>query len=220
MFVGHLGAGLAAEAVNRRVNLGVLFGAAMLLAAVLWVLVLAGLERMNIPADHAARHYLTFSFPYSHSLLGAVLWGGGAALVWRAFARGAGAWAGGVIVALTVISHWVLDALAHAPELSPWGGDAPLIGLDLWDHQPWALVVEFAVAIAGLALYWRHARPRPWRGLGVAALVAVAGVFTPLGAFSTQPPPGVLPIASTSLVIIVIFTLLAGFADRTQGSAP
>jgi hypothetical protein len=220
MFVGHLGAGLVAKAANRRINLGVLFGAAMLLDAVLWLAVLAGVERMNIPADYAARHYLTFWFPYSHSLLGAALWGGVAGLIWRAFARGAGAGAGGFIVALTVISHWVLDALVHAPELSLWGLNSPMIGLDLWDHQPWALVVEFAVAIAGLALYWRHARPRPWRGLGVAALVAVAGVFTALGAFPTQPPPGVLPIASTSLVIIVIFTLLAGFADRTQGSAP
>ena len=58
---------------------------------------------------------------------------------------------GAVIVALTVISHWVLDALVHVPELSLWGIGSPLFGLDLWDHQPWALALEFAIALADYA---------------------------------------------------------------------
>jgi membrane-bound metal-dependent hydrolase YbcI (DUF457 family) len=147
MFVGHLGAGLVAKAADRKINLGVLFACAMLLDAVLWLLALAGVERMHAPADYARRHYLSFDFPYSHSLLGAIVWAAAAALLWRAFARGGGAMTGALIVALAVLSHWVLDALVHPPELTLWGGASPRVGFDLWDRQPWALGVELAIAL-------------------------------------------------------------------------
>jgi len=213
MFVGHLGAGLVAKAADRKINLGILFAAAMLLDAVLWILALAGAEHMNVPADYASGHYLTFDFPYSHSLLGAIVWAAAAALLWRIFAREGGLMTGAVIIALTVLSHWVLDALVHAPELSLWGDASPRVGFDLWDHQPWALAVELVIALAGLILFWRGKAPVLWRKLAVAALVVIAAAFTAIGAYATQPPPGVAPIATTSLIIIVVFSVLAGFAD-------
>jgi hypothetical protein len=63
MFVGHLGAGLAARTVGLRLNLGLLFFAAMLPDFVLWLLVLAGIEHGMVPPDYANLHYLTFDFP-------------------------------------------------------------------------------------------------------------------------------------------------------------
>lgn len=220
MFVGHLGAGLVAKAADRRINLGVLFACSMLLDAVLWLLALAGVERMNTPPDYAARHYLTFDFPYSHSLIGAIVWAAGAALLWRAFARGGGASAGALIVALTALSHWLLDALVHAPDLSLWGFASPRVGLGLWDHQPWALIVELGLAVAGLILFWRDGELALSRKLVIAALVALAAAFTTMGAYAAEPPPGVAPIAATSLIIIVLFAVSAGFADRRAKGGP
>lgn len=63
MFVGHLGAGLAAKAVARDVNLGIVMGAALLLC------VLVGWEQMIVPPDYARKYFLLFDIPLSHSLL-------------------------------------------------------------------------------------------------------------------------------------------------------
>jgi hypothetical protein len=49
-------------------------------------------------------------------------------VVWRS--RGAAA---GLIVGLLVLSHWVLDAITHRPDLPLWPGASPLVGLGLWN---------------------------------------------------------------------------------------
>ncbi|MBV8784903.1 MAG: hypothetical protein JOZ67_12005, partial [Gammaproteobacteria bacterium] len=56
MFAGHMGAALALARAERRLNLGWLVLAALLLDVVLWLLVLAGVERVSIPVD----------FPHTH----------------------------------------------------------------------------------------------------------------------------------------------------------
>lgn len=49
MLVGHVGAALALRRAERRVNLGVLILAALLLDVLLWLFVLAGLEQVIVP---------------------------------------------------------------------------------------------------------------------------------------------------------------------------
>ena len=96
MFVGHLGAGLAAKRLAPEVRLGVLFLAAMGLDALLWIFVLLGLESVHFPASVGEARYPTFTFPYSHGLVASLAWSAiafalvrvagrslGAALVWR-----------------------------------------------------------------------------------------------------------------------------------------
>src|SRR5262249_10112871 len=58
MFVGHLGAGLAAKRLAPALSLGVLFLAAMLLDAFLWIFVLLGVEAVHVPANFGEVHYL------------------------------------------------------------------------------------------------------------------------------------------------------------------
>ena len=69
MFAGHVGAAMAIGRAQRRVNVGVFIGAALLLDTVLWVLVLAGWESVSIPANFARTHQPEFVFPYSASSL-------------------------------------------------------------------------------------------------------------------------------------------------------
>ena len=74
MFAGHVAAGLAVARFEPRVNVGAFIAAALLLDLVLWVLILAGLESVAIPADFARTHQPEFGFPYSHGLVAGVGW--------------------------------------------------------------------------------------------------------------------------------------------------
>ena len=117
MFAGHVGAALAIGRADRRVNVGVFVGAALLLDLVLWLLVLLGVESVAIPSDFASTHQPEFVFPYSHGLLASVLWAGiaGATAFFTYSDRPTLKWRAAVLVAAAVFSHWLLDALVHRP---------------------------------------------------------------------------------------------------------
>jgi hypothetical protein len=213
MFVGHLGAGLAAKAVKPRLNLGVLFLAAMLLDAVLWLLVLAHLEQGMVPPDYAQRRYLLFHFPWSHSLLGAVILAGLMALAWMALKRSV---LGAGVIGLVVLSHWMLDWLVHVPDMTllPSG---PHAGLGLWNHQPLALALELALAFCALAWFWMVSTLSLGRKSAVAALTVTVGAMTAMPLFNPAPPPAMNILAVTSLASILLVAGLAFWADKTQG---
>lgn len=71
MLAGHIGAALAIGRAERRINLGAIVSAALLLDCALWLFVLLGWESVTIPANFATARQLAFVFPYSHSLLAA-----------------------------------------------------------------------------------------------------------------------------------------------------
>ncbi len=214
MLVGHLGAGLAAKAAAPRVGLGTLFAAAMLLDIVLWLFVILKLEGAVAPADFETRHALAFNFPWSHSLLGALVWSLAAAGVW-AWTRGGGrllAFAPAVIAA-TVFSHWILDFLVHPPEMPLWGPGAPAVGLDV--GQPLALYVELAVAAVGLTIFLMRVPLSFARRASVAGITLLAAALTVFGAYSSAPPPDSLTLAAVSLLVIFLIVAAAAVADRT-----
>jgi hypothetical protein len=215
MLVGHLGAGLAAKAVAPRVGLGTLVAAAFLLDLVLWLLVILHVEGAVVPGDFATRHMLAFSFPWSHSLVGALVLSLGIAFVWT--------WSGGegkylafapAVIAATAFSHWILDWLVHPPELPLWPGSA---GFGLGLEQPVALAVELVIAAAGLAAFLARSRLGASRRTAVAGLTLVAAVLTVFGATMTNPPSDILTVAGTSLLALFVMIVVAAIADREAG---
>ena len=135
MFAGHVGVAVALGRVERRLNLGAIVLAALLLDVVLWLLVLAGVEHATIPADYAQRHYLLFDFPYSHGLVAAFAWSLLTALATWYWLRRQRSWRAraALVAGLAVLSHFLLDALVHVPELPVLGDDlrqARLVALD------------------------------------------------------------------------------------------
>jgi hypothetical protein len=76
MFAGHLGAGLALKGRCTSVSLDTMFFAALLLDIVLWALVLTGTESVHSPPHYRTAADLTYTFPYSHSLMASVTWSG------------------------------------------------------------------------------------------------------------------------------------------------
>jgi len=216
MFAGHVGAALAIGRAERRINIGAFVFAAMALDAVLWLLVLLGQESVLIPADFARTHQPRFDFPWSHGLLAGLAWSALAAGVVYALGRRLGATRGhaAALMAAAVFSHWLLDALVHAPELPLAGAASARVGLGLWGHMPVALGLEAAIAAAGLWWYLRGSTLARGRRLGLTLLLLVILIFTVAGMTIAPPPPSVPIMAVSSLVTIAVVTALAVWIGR------
>jgi len=212
MFVGHLGAGLAAKRLAPEVELGVLFLAAMWLDALLWVFVLLGLESVHFPSSLGGGRYLTFTFPYSHGLVASLAWSAiGLGLV-RLLGRSLRA---GLVVGAAVFSHFLLDALVHVAGLPLLGDASYHVGLGLWRHTGPELAVE--CALGGLGWWLYCGAPNSARGArrwGLAAAVAIAALLTIWGALATTPPPMPAAMAVVSLLTIGALTALACWLER------
>lgn len=206
MFIGHFAVAFAAKRAVPDVSLGTLFLAAQLADLVWPTLVLLGLEVVHIRPGMTAVTPLDFvHYPYSHSLAALLWWatllGVGYTLA-RGFRRSAV-----LMLAALVLSHWVLDAITHRPDMPlSITGDTRL-GMGLWNSLPATLVIELALLIAGVALY--RAVTRPIDRIGefafwglVTFLIAIYLVVL----FSPPPPSG-LAVAwgAQSLWLLVIW---------------
>jgi hypothetical protein len=210
MFIGHYGLALATKRAAPRVSLGALIAAAQL-ADLIWpVLLLLGVERVRIIPNPNPLLTLSFdSYPWTHSLLMAVVWG---LVAGGAYAAVRGNRKGGVVIGLLVVSHWVLDWVVHVPDLPLYPG-GPRVGLGLWRSLYGTMVVEAAIFVIGLAVYARVTRPSDrtgrWALWGLAALLVVlfvANVYSP-------PPPSVSALAWGALVGWLI-PLFGWWVDR------
>ncbi|MEJ1970423.1 MAG: hypothetical protein WDN03_17615 [Rhizomicrobium sp.] len=156
---------------------------------------------------------LVFSFPWSHSLVGALLWSAAAAFIWS--------WSGGegeyfafapAVIAATAFSHWILDFLVHPVELPLWGPGSPDVGLGL--GQPAALIVELAIAALGLGVFLWRSRLSPARRGAIAGLTLLVAALTVYGAFNTVPPDDILGLAGSMLLALFVIITVAALADR------
>lgn len=212
MFLAHFAVGFASKRLAPKSSLGSLLAAAQFLDLLWPFLLLFGLERVEIAAARNPYATLTFTaYPWSHSLVMSVVWGvvfGGVYYTLTRYRRGA--W----VTGLAVVSHWVLDAVAHFPDLPLTPGGARLVGLGLWRSVPATLLVELALFAAGAWLYASGTRARDrvgrfaWWGLLALLLAAY------LGSVVGPPPPGVPAIVWTAVGGALVFIGLAIWADR------
>ena len=216
MFAGHVGAALAIGRAERRVNIGVFITAALLLDLVLWVLVLLDIESVVIPANFAATHQPEFNFPYSHGLVAAIAWSTLAGLaVFIGFNRLQGAkLRAAALVGAAVFSHWLLDALVHAPELPLAGAGSMKFGLRLWNQMPIALAVEAALVLVGLYLFVREASLPRARANSLTVMALLLLAFTSAGMTIAPPPPSVQAMATSSLVALLVVCAIACWLGR------
>jgi hypothetical protein len=210
MFVGHLGVAFAAKRLAPRTSLGTLVGASFGLDLIWPLLLLAGVEHVRIDPGNTAFTPLAFDdYPWSHSLVAAFAWGAGLASIARVVSRSTSAAA---VVGAVVVSHWVLDAITHRPDLPLWPG-GPTIGLGLWNSIPGTLLVEGVLFAAALETYRRTWRPRDRLGvwLLLSLVLLVTGIWLS-GPFS-PPPPGPGAVAIVGLLLWV-FPLWGRAIDR------
>lgn len=194
MFIGHFGVAFAAKRAAPKVSLGTTFLAAQWLDLMWPTFLLLGWEKVRIVPGATAVTPLVFeSYPISHSLVAVVLWGlvlGALHFLARRDARSA------AIVGVLVVSHWVLDAIVHVPDLpvTPEGG--ALVGLGLWQSKAVTLAVEVPIFAAGVWLYAKGAWPQLDK-IGRGALVVLVAFLALIhvGNLFGDPPPSVAAIA-------------------------
>lgn len=199
MFLGHFGVGLAAKRLTPYTSLGTLLLSAQLLDLMWPVLVLRGIEVVRVVPGLTAVTPLDFaSYPWSHSLLMAAVWAVGLAGIYafiRRYPRGA------LVAGALVVSHWVLDLIAHRPDLPLLPGLGPRLGLGLWHSLPATLVVE--LLLLGLGLYVYNTNTEPVDRIGTWALVtfvlALVGIY--LASVFGPPPPDAETVAYSALAM-------------------
>jgi hypothetical protein len=210
VFVGHTALALAAKPRTPDASLGLLVAAVFGLDLLWPIFLLLGIERVRIAPGITAFTPLDFvSYPWSHSLAMALVWGAVLALMLGRNSRPRmRLWVGGLVV-----SHWVLDFATHRPDLALWPGSSPLLGIGLWNSIPGTLLVEGLLLVAGLTVYLRSTRARDRVGsLALVSLLALQGLIWVAGPFS-PPPPSAHAIAIVGLAGW-LFVPWAAWIDR------
>lgn len=214
MFLGHFAVALAAKKAAPKTSLGVLVLAAQF-ADLLWpILLLLGFEHVRIvPGLLPVSPFDFTSYPISHSLVADLGWGallGSAYFLAKRHARDA------MIVGLLVPTHWVLDVIAHRPDMPIYPGGAKF-GLGMWQSLVLTLVVEYGLFALGIAIYLNCTRAMDrtgnfalWSLLGLLAAIYLGSVFGP-------PPPNVHALAFSALGIWLTVPW-AGWVDRHRQS--
>jgi hypothetical protein len=197
VFLGHFGVAFAAKRVAPRPSLGTAMLAAQWADSIWPLFVLLGIERAEIRPGVTVVTPLDFvSYPYSHSLLADLIWAALFAVVYGTVRKD---WRGAVWLGALVMSHWVLDVIAHRPDMPTWPG-GPMLGAGLWNSLPATLIAEFALFGAGLWIYHRAAVARDTLGKVLLWTFAITLVVLYAAAVFGPPPPSERVLAYTGLL--------------------
>jgi hypothetical protein len=216
LFLGHFGLAFAAKKATPKTSLGTLVLAAQF-ADLLWpILLLAGLEKVSIvPGLLPASPFDFTSYPISHSLLMQIAWGVLLGIIYFAFKRNS---RGALLVGALIPSHWILDVIAHRPDMPLYPG-GPKFGLGMWESVPLTLIVEFSIFAAGVAIYATATRAKDGTGKwSLWALVAILGLLYLAAEFG--PPPANARVLALSGLALWLMVPWAAWADRHRQSTP
>jgi hypothetical protein len=186
MFIGHFGAGFAGKKFSKSASLGTYFMAAQWIDLIWPILLLLGIERVEIQPSASAVTPLNFSYyPFTHSLIGVLVWGILFGLVHYFIKNNLKA---SIILGLLVISHWFLDLIVHIPDLPIFPGEGLKVGLGLWNSFAATLIVEGLVFTIGLYLYLKSTKTKNKTGnyslLGLVIFLVAIYISNLIG-----PPP-------------------------------
>lgn len=215
MFLGHYGLAMAAKRVAPRTSLGAFTFAAQFLDELWPILLLLGVEQVRIVPGLMTMSPLDFVYyPYSHSLLMAIVWSaliGGVYFLLRRY--GPGAW----VMALLVVSHWFLDLPMHRADLPLWpGANSPKVGWGLWNITIVTYLIELTLFAAGASFYSfaTRARDRIGRWGFRAYVIALPVIFV----LSNGPPPPSERALAWSALAIWLFVPWAWWVDKHRMS--
>ena len=214
MFLGHFGIAFAAKKAAPKTSLGTLVFAAQF-ADMIWpILLLLGVENVRIvPGLLPASPFDFTSYPISHSLVAQLGWGALLGLIYFAAKRDTKS---ALLVGGLVPTHWVLDFVAHRPDMPIYPG-GPKYGLGMWNSIPLTISAEYVLFAAGIALYISATRAKDSTGkLALWSLVALLAVLYPASLFG-PPPPSVHALA-WSAIGIWLTVPWAAWADRRRQS--
>lgn len=211
MYIGHYAVAFAAKRAAPKTSLGVLLGAALFVDLLWPIFLLLGWERVSIEPGNTAFTPLAFVYyPITHSLLTGVGWALAAGAIYYGFTLYR---AGAITVAALVISHWLLDLVAHRPDLPLAPGSSMLLGFGLWNSIVGTLIVEIILFAVGVEIYLVTTRAKDTFGRYGLLLFIVVNLLIYVGNLLGPPPPNETALAWVALGVW-LFPLWAGWVDQ------
>jgi len=210
VFVGHYGVGLAAKRFAPQTSLGTLVFAALFADLLAWGLVVVGVEHFAITPRITLTNPLDlYDYPISHSLAMDFVWATLLAVTYYAIRQ---YWRGSVVLFVAVLSHWVLDFIAHRADMPLAPGIHRYYGLGLYNSRTGMIVVEGLIWLMGIALYLGATRPK--KRVGIYVFWLGAALLTWVWAISLRglPPPGTIIQAGISSLVFIVATLAWAYA--------
>ena len=193
MLIGHYAVAFAAKKSAPQTSLATLF-LAVQFADQLWpILLLLGIEHAAItPGITVVTPLDLYDYPFSHSLVGMLLWSAGFGGLYYAIWKYK---TGALVIAGCVFSHWILDFITHQPDMPLGFGTGTKVGLGLWNSLAGTIVVETGLFAAGIWLYIQSTEAKDrtgvysfWGLVGFLVILYIANLFGP-------PPPDIMTVA-------------------------
>jgi hypothetical protein len=208
MFIGHYSAAFIAAAHPKAPRFGTLMIGAQLVDIAFFGFVLAGVEKMRIsPGTTVMNPMDLYDMPFTHSLVGSLAWAVGFALILRSATR---QWMSSILGGAIVLSHWFLDLLVHAPDMTITGSP-PKLGFGLWNYPFIEMPLEIALVLGSAWLFAKARKPsrKPLLIL-VGALLAVQAYNW----FAPEPKVMDASLPISALLAFAIFIWLAYRVDK------
>lgn len=211
MFIGHFAPAFVAASLGPRApKLATVFVAAQLVDWAFFGLAILGVEKVRIEPGITKMVPLDlYYYPYTHSLLASGLWALGFALVIMLWQRNSLA---GLLAGLVVLSHWVLDWVAHRPDLTLAGGETRF-GLGLWNHPELLIPLELGITLAAFVFYLRRSRGPVGPPL---VLIGTLLLFQAINWFGPEPDGVTLSFLIQPLIAFGVLTAIAAWVGENR----
>ena len=217
MFVGHYSVAFAVKSDRNEIPLWVLFVAVQLLDFLWAPLVLLGIEKVRIvPGITASSPLDLYYMPYTHSLVGALIWSGLALVLYRVASGAKVSRAAALLVAFAVFSHWILDLIVHRPDLAIYD-DALKVGFGLWNYRGLEFALETAILGGGILIYLkRNTFNSVARQIGVIIFGVVLILIQAGNTFVGRPLSSGQAVAVTALIFYTLFAGVAFLLEKSR----
>jgi len=200
MFIGHFAVGLLAKKNESQPSLALMFIAVQLLDLLWPIFVLFGIETLSIDPGNTKLTQLDFEYyPYSHSLLMAMVWAALMGGVYFFFTKNK---KGSLLLGALVMSHWILDLITHRPDLPLTPFTETKVGFGLWNYPIAEIILELGIFALGAFLYYKS--PCFKRKIAFWLLILFLLVVHLMNLFG-PPPPDTMAVAwSANLMWLIV----------------
>jgi quinol-cytochrome oxidoreductase complex cytochrome b subunit len=155
MFIGHYSVSLALKKADTSIPMWKLF-LAVQFVDILWSLfIFLGIEKAEIDL-HTANPLNLYYMPFTHSILGALFWSTLVFVLTLVFSsvKDTKKRKKAAILAISVFSHWILDAIVHIHDLPLWA-NSHKIGFGLYHSSLGTFLTETILLIVGAFIYYK-----------------------------------------------------------------